>query len=176
MAGTSAGLGLAQAGMQYAGQSQLADAQQQAIHQNLMNEYQQGQQQTIYHDNEASQKLQENLRQSRAAMGTMNATAAENGTGGHSMSALANELSANAGMYASTVEQNRQMSDLEIQQQMQGFQAQAQSSMNQVQQPDPFGLLIGGADAGLGAASNFLYIKPNSSMPNGGWNLPKGLQ
>jgi len=168
VAGAGAALSIASSAAQYAGQSQIASQEQQAINTNLMSQYAQGQQQLIGRDTEANQKLQANLMQRRAAMGQLGAAAAENGVGGHSISALANEINSNAANYAGNVEQNRKMTDQEIGLQMQGFQAQAQNDLNQAKSPNPFGLLLNIGGAGLGAYSTYNSLSnPNSARIRG---------
>src|SRR5579872_5784442 len=131
------GLRAVQTGLQFSGEQQYAHTEQNAINANLRNQYQQSQQQIIWHDQEAAQKLDVNARALRAAQGRLTAAAAENGVGGNSIFALANELNANAGHYASDVQYNREAQDEEIKMQMQGMQADAQSRLNTLPQPSP---------------------------------------
>src|SRR5258706_13847859 len=106
----SIGLSVVSAGAQYAGQSQYANQEAAAIKADTLNKYTQGQQQEIYHNEAASQKLEANTKAVRSAQGKLAAAASENGVGGLSIAALSNELSANAGHYASDGQYNRNAS------------------------------------------------------------------
>lgn len=155
MTAAAIGLGVAQAGMQAAGQAEYASNAANAIQSSLRNEYQQGQQQRIWHDDAASQKLAANQKQLRAAMGNLNAAAAANGVGGLSLAAMANELNANAGHYASDVEYNRKAADDEIALQLKGLQAGAQSNLNNLPEPSPLEVPLAAVGTGLSAYSTY---------------------
>jgi hypothetical protein len=133
------------------------------------NNYTQGQQQHIWHDEEAAQKLEANQKTLRSAQGKFAATASENGVGGLSIAALTNELNANAGHYASDVEYNRSASDQEIMLQLKGFQDDAQSRLNQIPQPSLLGAAADVAGAGLNAYAAYY---PQKNDPNNNLAIP----
>lgn len=131
----------------YQGQAQAAKAQaaQQAqqtanINKGRIDEYNQAAQQEIYHGDEAYQKLYDNAQQNRAALATAQTSAGENGLSDSSgsVAALASEYYARQGEFANDVSYNRNADITMLQEQMKGFDAQAQSrinSMTPVQRP-----------------------------------------
>jgi hypothetical protein len=139
-------------------------ANQLNINQNLRDQYQQGTQQLVYNNQAAAQKQLDNQRRTRAAEGTALASAGDSGVQGPSVGAVYNEYQGNSSQYASDVEWNKNASDEEIKQQMQGFQSEATSKQNNLPVPNyanDFGtaLAIGG-DAASGAMTGYRYASP----------------
>jgi hypothetical protein len=151
----SVGIGGLQTALQFEGQRSYALAQAAAIRQATINTYTQGQQTQVYQNEQAFQKLKANQRALRSAQGTMQDTASANGVGGQTISALSNELDANAGSYASDVQYNRDASDEEIQMQLKGAQDQAQSSLNMIPQPNPLAIPMAIGGGAFSAYSRF---------------------
>src|SRR5260221_8949970 len=113
---------------------------------NLRNQYTQGQQQIVAHDQEAAQKQLQAQQQTRANIATAQTSAGENGVSGNSMSEIANEYLGKQATYDADVNINRQMADSQISEQMTGFQTGAQSRINSEPVPDfpsAFGLGLG---------------------------------
>jgi hypothetical protein len=169
MTGVSIGLTAAESASAYAGQQKYVNAETAALQANLRSEYAQGQQQRIWHDQEASQKLDANAHALRAAQGKLTAAASENGVGGLSMLALANELNSNAGHYASDVQYNRDAQDSEIALQLKGFQNETQSQLNTMPQPDALGAALQVGTSAVGAYHTFF---PPSQADRQGLTIP----
>jgi len=182
LAATSVGLTAVQAGADYIGGTMQANAENKAVSdwsmaqsQNILNnvisEYGQGQQQIIYHDAAATQKMAQEDRMARSAIGTMTAGASSRGISGISVRALAQEYENRRDEFNADVQYNQQAQDDEIRQQMKGFQSGAQSQINSVRSHylksgpsilDPMMRIGFGA---LGAYDKFLRIPDPTPVP-----------
>lgn len=137
-----------------------------------VNNYKQAETQIGYHNDEASQQFQENEKNSRNAEAGAMASAAQAGVTGNSVSALAQEYESRAGSFASDVTYNRNAADNEIQLQMQGFNTQGQSQINQLRPATGPSLItpalqIGGAAAGA-AGTYYDRTRPRGGGPTDG--------
>lgn len=156
MMGVSMAMSAASTAVSYEQQSSMARLQKQQnaeitanAEQNLRNGYTQAQQNAYDQNTRASQKLQQEQLQTRAALATAQTSAGESGVAGNSMAEIANEYYGNQANYNAAVEFNRNAADQELMTQMTGLQSQAQSTINNERipiPPSPFalGLSIGG--------------------------------
>lgn len=184
----------------YESQKSAAESQASAVHdyalaqsQNILNStinnYKQGQQQMLNRNTAAGQRMQQENLQARAAAATSLASAGNAGVSGTSVQALQNEYANRQAEFNTDVAYNEKADDDEIKLQMQGFQNQGQSGLNQIaSERMPVGpsilqpLLQFGAGA-VSAYGNYLKIQPQGGgtlsatdqMAGSGMQMPEDL-
>ena len=158
------GLGVAQGGMQIAGQRQMAKAQEQAQanaskaeRQRYLQEVssmrvQQGQEQVA-----AAQRINESAKKAREARATARVSAGEAGVAGLSVDALINDLTREEAEYNFATQQQLQMNDVGRQMQLQnaglGFTNNMLRINRPIEQPNYLGAALSGAQTGMSTYS-----------------------
>ena len=158
------GLGVAQAGSQFIGQRQMANAQEEvqrrssaAERQRYLNEVSSMRVQQRQEQIAAAQRIQESTRKAREARATARVSAGEAGVSGLSVDALINDLTREEASYRFATNQQTQMNDVNRTLQLRdaglGFQNNLLRINRPIEQPDYLGAALSGAQTGMSTYS-----------------------
>ena len=158
------GLGVAQAGSQFIGQRQMANAQAEvqrrasaAERQRYLNEVSSMRVQQRQEQIAAAQRIQESTRKAREARATARVSAGEAGVSGLSVDALINDLTREEASYRFATNQQTQMNDVNRTLQLRdaglGFQNNLLRINRPIEQPDYLGAALSGAQTGMSTYS-----------------------
>lgn len=158
------GLGVAQAGSQFIGQRQMANAKAEvqrrasaAERQRYLNEVSSMRVQQRQEQIAAAQRIQESTRKAREARATARVSAGEAGVSGLSVDALINDLTREEASYRFATNKQTQMNDVNRTLQLRdaglGFQNNLLRINRPIEQPDYLGAALSGAQTGMSTYS-----------------------
>lgn len=151
--------------VEYQGQVQAANAQNEAYRDNAknanqaaVNQYADTQVRIQQEQEAAAEKKVETAREARAARATALVTAGEAGVSGLSVQGLLQEFSGREGSFNASVDRNLHLSEMQLKNQLKGIHAQTKDRINSVQRATPPSFLSAGlriAGAGMDAYSQY---------------------